>query len=333
MTRNNPRTTPPQSATERYVPLNVQWFRRVVWVCLPALVALTLSACGGGNRSIRPEAISDSARLAYLQGLDSLESGNYVDAVGYFQVVAKSPSYVKWASLARLRIADAMFFQDKFSEAIEQYMAFLNQYQGDPNEAYAHFMIARSYYEQMPTDWFVTPPAYEKDLTATQRAKEKLQAFVRLYGRSRFVPEAQRMLEDVRRMQYDHSAYVADFYESRDQPAGVVERLQYMRREFPDLFDSPEGFMRLGKALIEAGRPVDAYEAYQEYLQRFPDGEYAGTAREHIRELERVLRKRGEDVPTVVPDDPSGQAPAGETEGGTVPPEGEDVPANQSEGD
>lgn len=284
------------------------------------LAAAFVAACGSSGRGIRTENISDSARANYIEGMDSLESGNYVDAVNYFQVVAKSPSYVKWASLARLRIADSLFFEDKFAEAAEQYGAFLNQYQGDPNEAYANFMIAKCYYEQMPDDWFVTPPAFEKDLNAAQRASDKLQSFVRIYARSRFLPRARRMLEEVRAMQFAHSNYVAEFYESRDKPAGVVVRLEHMRSKFPELFETEDNLMRLGQAYVRTGRAKDAWSVYRKYLDRFSEGEHAGVARENLESLEQVLRSRGEPLPGEV------QPPLLLPE-----PEGEDTKTNDSD--
>lgn len=269
------------------------------------LFALALAACSS-TRTIRTDSITDSARAAYLQGIDSLESGNYLDAISAFQVVAKSPNYVKWAALARLRIADSLYFQEKYAEAVEQYMAYLNQYQGDLNEAYAQYMIAKCWYQQMPTDWFLTPPAYENDISSVQRAREKLEAFVRLYGRSRFLPEARRMLDDVRAMQFAHSDFVARFYEDRDKPAGALVRLQHMRKHFPDLFDTEESWMRLGKANVQVGRAQDALDAYRAYLDRYPSGEYADTARQSASRLEQVIRERG--AAPELPE-PSGTAP------------------------
>ena len=275
---------------------------------LAMLIAVAVASGCSPNRAIRTDAIQDSAKTAYLQGLDSLESGNYLDAISAFQIVAKSPSYVKWAALARLRIADSLYFQEKHVEAVEQYMAYLNQYQGDPNEAYAQYMIARCWYAQMPDDWFLTPPAYEKDLASVQRAREKLEAFVRLYGRSRFLADARRMLDEVRGLQFAHSDFVARFYEDRDKPAGAVVRLEHMRAQFPDLFDTEENWMRLGLGYVQSGKAPKALDAYQTYLERYPDGVYASTARESVERL-RGMVKTPEVTPELAPPPPSGDVP------------------------
>lgn len=290
---------------------------RLVQVAVLSAIALA-TACSS-NRTIRTEAITDSARAAYVQGLDSLESGNYLDAINAFQVVAKSPNYVKWAALARLRIADSLYFQEKYAEAVEQYMAYLNQYQGDPNEAYAQYMIARCWFQQMPDDWFLTPPAYEKDMSSVQRARDKLDAFVRLYGRSRFQAEARVMLEKVRSMQFSHSDFVAHFYEDNDKPAGALVRLEHMGRQFPDLFDTEENWMRLGKAYVQVGRASDALGAYKSYLERYPDGGYAETARHSASRLEQVIQERGiapqaEPEPSGTDPEPPAEEPADEAE-------------------
>ena len=72
--------------------------------------------------------------------------------------VAASPRTSKYAALAKLRLGDALFYQDRYAEATEVFRGFTNQYKSDPNLPYARFKVAQCYYERIPGEWFPAPP-------------------------------------------------------------------------------------------------------------------------------------------------------------------------------
>ena len=78
-------------------------------------LASVLTGCGP-HKSQQQTSITDRAKARYLAGMEELLSGNYTEAIMEFNQVAKNPGYVSYAALARLRVADALFLQEKYGE-------------------------------------------------------------------------------------------------------------------------------------------------------------------------------------------------------------------------
>ncbi len=279
--------------------------RRVSLWSAVLLAAALVVGCAP-SRHVRPAGVQTKALAGYLDGLEELESGNYKEAIRHFQAVASSPRYFRYTALAALRLADALFYQEMYARAIEAYHGFIKQYAGNPNIPYAEFRVAQCHFERIPGDWFLLPAAYEKELSTTRGAYEALTRFLNHHPRHRFVPVARRMRAFCVQRLVEHELYVADFYEGRGRPRGVVQRLESALRSFPARATTEDNLLWLARAYSEADDPAGQASAIERYLAAFPDGERSGEARSQLEVLEKTI----EHVP-----DPSGTpsaAPAGD---------------------
>jgi len=261
--------------------------RYVVAIVLGAIVV----GCGTTHGS-QQTSITDRARARYVTGMQELVAGNYTEAIMEFNQVAKNPGYVSYAALARLRVGDALFLQEKYDAAIEVYRSFLKQFEGNSNTGYARFRIGHAYYEQIPADWFLAPPVYERQQTAIISAKRALQRFVDLYPAHKLVVKAKALLGQCRKKLYAHEIYVARFYRKRDKPAGVVQRLEWAFRNFPELAGTEDNYLALAQALAKTSAVRKAAAMYEAYLERFPKGRYRQQAIESLRVLNSLGREQ-----------------------------------------
>ncbi|MDP6944783.1 MAG: outer membrane protein assembly factor BamD, partial [Myxococcota bacterium] len=163
---------------------------------LAASVAFSVQACA--TSTVQPDGAEPglskpddgspvaSARRAYFSGMQELAAGNNKQAVTIFSAVARSPRYVRHAALAKIRIGDAYFNDQRFEEAAQAYRSFVAQHASDPNIPYARFRIASCYYERIPSGVFFAPPDHERDQTATKSAVRELNGFLAAFPTSRF---------------------------------------------------------------------------------------------------------------------------------------------------
>src|SRR6185436_16994166 len=138
---------------------------------------------------------SVSAKQNYDKGMKSLGDDEWVEAAKYFTFVKARFPYSKFAVLSDLRIADAAFGAASYLEAIDGYKQFIKFHPTHEmvENGYAAFRIGEAYYKMLPDDWFLVPPSFEKDQTATQDAMRELSSFLKKYPRSSFRPRAEKM--------------------------------------------------------------------------------------------------------------------------------------------
>ncbi|MGM0574608.1 MAG: outer membrane protein assembly factor BamD [Myxococcota bacterium] len=236
-------------------------------------------------------AVQEAARKSYVEGMEELVAGNFTRAIQLFNRVARSPRYVRYAALARLRIGDALFLQERHEEAIEAYRTFVAQHASDPNLPYARFRIAASYHARVPSDWFAAPPAWEKDQSMTIQAERELRGFVRTFPTSRWAPRARKMLEDARRMLLNRELYVARYYAEREEWRGAAWRWERALKEYPEMATTPDRIWRMARAYAKAGEVADAARAYAAYLEEFPEGSRSGDARKALESIRAELEE------------------------------------------
>ncbi len=237
---------------------------------LLALAAATAaSACGSSGPPLPPDA-TDPSRIAYYRGMERLVAGDYLRASEIFQTLSAAPRHVRHATLARLRHGDALFLEGRYAEATEIYRAFVNQHRGDPNLAYARFRIAAGYFRRLPTEWFLSPPAHEMDLTLTQQTETELTGFLTLFPTSPYAAEVRTMLTATRRLLLNHELYAAQFYAGKAAWSGVAARLLGAFERYPELVDEPAGW-RLVEAAERIGSPAQSVKALAKVLERFPE--------------------------------------------------------------
>lgn len=244
-----------------------------------------------------------------------LVDGDYLEASQQFQVVAASPRTSKYAALAKLRLGDALFFQERFAEATEIYRGFTNQYKADPNLPYARFQVAHCYFRRLPSEWAISPPAYELDQTLTQQAEAELKGFIAQFPTSRFATPARSMLRETRQMLFDHEMYAVDFYADREKWQAVAWRLGEAMETYPEFAPTNEARVwQLTRAWHAVGQPGETAKALGLYLEKHPDGSHNAQAKAELEAIRQGLANPkpkpqkpeddGKNKPNVDPDPP-----------------------------
>jgi outer membrane protein assembly factor BamD len=87
---------------------------------------------------------------------------------------------------------------------------------------YASFRIGEAYYKQLPGDFWLFPPSFEKDQSATEDAATELKSFLDKYPDSPYRDRAKEIIKTVGKKLADHEWYVARYYWDRGKPMGTV---------------------------------------------------------------------------------------------------------------
>ena len=204
---------------------------RFVFLLLGCLASFTLNlAC-----SSKPvQQAKSEAEALYLQGLNALEDEDYLVATDRFRAVKTKFLFSPFAALSELRLGDTSFAQGRFYEAIETFRMFI---QSRPNHAevpYAYWKIAAAHAAQRPNDFFLLPPAHERDRGPTKDALRSLQDYLDRYPEHKHTKEAQKLLSVCRQELGEYELYVARFYKQREKWVAAQGRYEILIERFKD---------------------------------------------------------------------------------------------------
>lgn len=216
---------------------------------------LLLCACKGfgtflGGDVSEPN-YADDAETNLKRGDEALDSKNYVEAQKYYDYVKSKFPYLEAATTAELRLGDVDFEREKYLEARDRYVNFAKLHPTHARLDYAAFRAALTHYKDMPSDFFLLPPSSEKDQGEVRAASGAMAEFLRSYPSSEYVPEAQKVLDEVRRRLAEHELYVAGFYKRREKWNAVVSRLNVVARDFGGLGYEEKVYFGLYDAYLE----------------------------------------------------------------------------------
>jgi outer membrane protein assembly factor BamD len=230
-----------------------------------------------------------TAQQNYESGLKQLKDRNWLTAQQYFRHVRTTFGFSRWATLSELGIADADFGRDRYTEAIDGYKAFIKAHPGNERvqDGYAAFRIGLSYYKQIPTDFFVMPPAYEKDQGPVIDALRELTAFADQYGDSPYAAESRKLIGQCVKRLTDHELYVATFYLNTSHPYAAIGRLEGVIKDFPSSQREPEIMLLLGKTYLKMEKPVEARATFAKLAAQHPEDFRAEKARLYIQFIDK----------------------------------------------
>lgn len=225
---------------------------------------------------------SSQAQALYEDAQETLEDGEFSEAIRRFNLVRTRYSYSKYAALSDLRIADAYFVQEKYATAIEQYRTFNKLYAGHSESTYAHWRVALAFFKQMPTDNIILPPGYERDLARARDAEREIRLFIKRNPSTKYTKDARRYLLLARRRLADHELYVATFYLTRNNPRAAALRLTYLLKNYTGLGLDPQALFLLARAYIELKDVDKALVALKDLVRVHPQSEYAQKALDYV---------------------------------------------------
>jgi outer membrane protein assembly factor BamD len=250
------------------------------WFALGAV-----AGCGGAQSANVDYSVS--AQRNYEKGLAELDHKDWLAASKYFQFIKTRFPYSKYAVLAELRLADAEYGAEEYLEAIDSYRLFIKFHPTHEMvvNGYANYRIGDAFFKQLPGDFWLVPPSYEKDQSPTEDAEEELHKFLDKFPSSPFRKDAQEVLKKVGRKLAEHEWYVAKYYWSKDKPMGTVLRLRRLLDRYRGVGFDVEALWLLGRAYEKVQMHDRARATWQELIEKHPQSGRANEAKSAIASL------------------------------------------------
>ncbi len=251
-----------------------------------AVLAAVAAGCGA-KTGVAVVEYSVSAQKNYDKGEKQLDQKDWIAAAKYFSFIKSRFPYSKYAVLAELRLADAEFGAEQYLEAIDSYRLFIKFHPTHELVAngYTSFRIGEAYYKQLPGDFWLFPPSYEKDQSSTEDAGSELKSFLDRYPDSPYRDQAKKIIISLGKRLADHEWYVARYYWDRGKPMGTVLRLRRLLERFRGVGYDEEALWLLGKAYVAVDMRDRAKLTWTELATKYPHSPRSADAKNALASL------------------------------------------------
>ncbi|MFC0812699.1 outer membrane protein assembly factor BamD [Paracoccus panacisoli] len=232
--------------------MTVRNLRRVV---MSAVVVATLAACGGGDPGANKQPLDNfTAEQIYKRGEYELENGKRPkDAVHYFAEVERLYPYSDWAKRALIMQAFAYHKARQYDEARGTAQRFIDNYPGDEDAAYAKYLLALSYYDQIDE--------VGRDQGLTFQALQALREVIEQYPDSEYARSAVLKFD----LSFDHLAgkemEIGRYYLKRGHYTAAINRFRVVVEDYQTTTHTPEALVRLVESYLALGLTNEAQTA------------------------------------------------------------------------
>jgi outer membrane protein assembly factor BamD len=241
--------------------------------------ALILGVCGLGlagcetlsslnpfekDTTYKPEIVSNApAEEIYNDGLARVQKGDFDGAASKFSSLDKQYPYTDWARKGLIMEAYANYEGGLYEEAITASRRYLQSYPNTSDAAYAQYLMASSYYDQIPD--------ITRDQEKSERAILALQELIQRYPNSEYVSDARKKIQVASDQLAGKELEVGRFYLQKRNYAGAINRFRNVVSRYQTTRHVEEALERLTEAYMAMGIVNEAQTAAAVLGHNFPD--------------------------------------------------------------
>lgn len=230
----------------------------------------------------------ENVKLNFQAGEEALKEEEFDKAITYFQFVKSKYPFSLFAALSDLRIADTKFAQKKWLDAAAAYEVFIRLHPRHEEVGYASFKVGSSYFNAVPTDFFLLPSATTRDPAFAKEALSAIERFILQYETSEHIEEAKKQQKSLFSFLAKHYMHVANYYFKRKKYEAAIERYQQVEKLYPESEESAEALFYAAeiyrKNLDDADSALEIYQQIIDGKKESPYYEKALKLKESLEE-------------------------------------------------
>ncbi len=174
---------------------------------------------------------------AYKSGVNALNDGDTFFAASKFLEAELLYPQSEWASKSALMAAYSFYLQDYYSKTLDTLNRFTKTYPKDKNIAYAHYLMAITYYEIIQDE--------KKDLKPLLLSKKKLEFILKNYPTTEFALDAKFKIDLINEVLASKEMYIARHYQKKKKWIASIRRYQNVIENYETSIYIEEALHRL----------------------------------------------------------------------------------------
>jgi len=242
---------------------------RLARVLAVAVVAASLGACSSFDIFAKKDDTppDEPADRLYNEGLYLLNAKKDArDAVKKFEEVDRQHPYSEWARKSLLMSAYAYYQAGEYDDCVNAAKRYVTLHPGSPDAAYAQYLIASSYFEEIPD---VT-----RDQARTERALASLEEVIRKYPTTEYANSSKQKIEVARDQLAGKEMEIGRYYMKKKDYTGAINRFKVVVTKYQTTRHVEEALMRLTESYMALGITDEAQTAAAVLGHNFPDSQW-----------------------------------------------------------
>jgi outer membrane protein assembly factor BamD len=216
------------------------------------------------KKPYKPEVLNDiPPDKLYNDGLGRMSNSDYPAAAKKFSQIDKQYPYTDIARKGLLMTAFTQYQGKQYDEAVTSAKRYIEQNPKSEDAAYAQYLMAMSYYNQIPD--------VSRDQDRTEKAAQALQQLVTTYPNSEYAPDARYKLQVALDNLAGAQMYVGRFYLEKHQYSAAINRFRQVIAHYQTTRHVEEALERLTEAYFALGVTNEAQTAAAVLGHNFPD--------------------------------------------------------------
>ncbi|WP_027258350.1 outer membrane protein assembly factor BamD [Leisingera aquimarina] len=251
------------------------------------LLMAALAGCGGDGGAVkRGESLEAfSPEQIYERGEFELAEKQPKDAAYYFSEIERLYPYSEWAKQAVIMQAFAYHSTKDYENSRAAAQRFIDFYPADEDAAYAQYLLALSYYDQIDE--------VGRDQGLTFQALQALRTVIEVYPDSEYATSAILKFD----LAFDHLAgkemEIGRYYLRRGHYTSAINRFRVVVEDFQTTSHTAEALHRLVEGYLSLGLTSEAQTAGAILGHNFQSTEWYDSSYKLLTANGLKLRDRG----------------------------------------
>lgn len=227
-----------------------------------ALALLAASGCSGNGDEDRVY-VERPVEELYNTALDLLQEGDFQEAAAAFEEVERQHPYSQWATRSEIMAAFSFYQANMYDDAVAAAERFIDLHPGNPNVAYAYYLIGISHYEQISD--------VGRDQKMTELALNAFDELIRRFPDGRYARDASLKADLARDHLAGKEMEIGRWYLGQGQFLAAANRFRNVIDRYQTTTHVPEALHRLTEAYLALGIPEEARRTAAVLGHNFPD--------------------------------------------------------------
>jgi outer membrane protein assembly factor BamD len=210
------------------------------------VLVLAVAACSSGKEDADLTGANlPPANVLYATGVSQVQKHEYDAAVKRFDAVEENYPYSTWATHSQLMHGYAQYKQQNYDDAIGALNRFIALHPENPDIAYAYYLKALCYYEQIDD--------VQRDQTSTYEAIQTLTDVATRFPETSYARDARIKLRLAENRLAGHDMVIGRYYEKQHLYTAAVGRYQDVIQSYQTTTYVAEALERLTECYLDLG--------------------------------------------------------------------------------